>query len=419
MADAAPGPESEDDGASSPLSAMPLWELTRLFLRLGFTAFGGPAAHIALMKEEVVTRRKWLTEAEFLDLLGAVNLIPGPNSTELAIHIGFLRGRWLGLLLAGVCFILPAALIVSVFAWAYVRFGSLPQISGLLYAVKPVVVAVVVQAIWGLVKSAIKTRFLGGIAAGTLVLALLGMDELALLFGAGVLAGSVRWATTERNNFRPLLLMLLIAGAMVGLPTLLTHYTPIAANPATSTGQGVPFGLTPLFLFFLKVGAVLYGSGYVLLAFLRDGLVTRWHWLTEASLLDAVAVGQVTPGPVFTTATFIGYILGGPMGAVLATLGIFLPSFVFVAVSGPLVPRLRKSPLAGAFLDGVNTAALALMAAVIWQIARAALVDGWMVALGLVSAVLLVRFKVNSAWLILGAAALGILLSLTGAHDTR
>jgi chromate transporter len=229
----------------------------------------------------------------------------------------------------------------------------------------------------------------------------------------------VRWATTERNNFRPLLLMLLIAGAMVGLPTLLTYYTPIAANPATSTGQGVPFGLTPLFLFFLKVGAVLYGSGYVLLAFLRDGLVTRWHWLTEASLLDAVAVGQVTPGPVFTTATFIGYILGGPMGAVLATLGIFLPSFVFVAVSGPLVPRLRKSPLAGAFLDGVNTAALALMAAVIWQIARAALVDGWMVALGLVSAVLLVRFKVNSAWLILGAAALGILLSLTGAHDTR
>jgi chromate transporter len=374
------------------------------------------------MKEEVVTRRRWMTEAEFLDLLGATNLIPGPNSTEMAIHIGFLRGRWVGLILAGVCFILPAALIVSAFAWAYIRFGSLPQVAGLLYAVKPVVVAVVVQAIWGLLKPAVKNRALGVLGAIALALALLGVDELLLLFGAGAVAGSVRWATTERisgsgwGGIRPLLVMLLVAGAMVGLPTILTHYLPATAAPNASSVQGMPFGLGPLFLFFLKVGAVLYGSGYVLLAFLRDGLVSRWHWLTEAQLLDAVAVGQVTPGPVFTTATFIGFVLGGPMGALLATLGIFLPSFLFVAVSGPLVPMIRRSPLAGSFLDGVNVAALALMVAVTWEIGRAALVDWLTVVLALASAVLLVRFKMNSAWLILAAAVLGIGAALLGQH---
>jgi chromate transporter len=411
-------PITEPTAAGESTSA---WELARLFLRLGFTAFGGPAAHIALMKEEVVTRRRWLTEAEFLDLLGATNLIPGPNSTEMAIHIGFLRGRWVGLLLAGICFILPAALIVSVFAWVYVRFGSLPQIAGLLYAVKPVVVAVVVQAIGGLLKPAVKNRALGMLGAVVFALALIGVDELLLLFGAGTLAGTLRWATTERKSvgswdgIRPLLVMLLVAGAMVGLPTLLTNYLPATISNA-STVQGVPFGLGPLFLFFLKVGAVLYGSGYVLLAFLRDGLVSRWHWLTEAQLLDAVAVGQVTPGPVFTTATFVGFVLGGPMGAVLATLGIFLPSFLFVAASGPLVPLIRRSPLAGTFLDGVNVAALALMIAVTWEIARAALVDWITVVVALVSAVLLVRFKVNSAWLILGAAVLGIFTAIFGWH---
>lgn len=427
MADAPPDLPAALTGAAAADAAKPTpsstsaGELARLFLRLGFTAFGGPAAHIALMKEEVVVRRRWLTEAEFLDLLGATNLIPGPNSTEMAIHIGFLRGRWIGLLLAGVCFILPAALIVCAFAWVYVRFGALPQVAGLLYAVKPVVVAVVVQAIWGLVKPAIKNQILGVLGAGALVLALLGVDELLLLFGAGALAGTVRWATTERKSvggwggIRPLLVMLLVAGAMVVLPTLLTHNLPVA-TPNASRVQGVPFGLGPLFLFFLKVGAVLYGSGYVLLAFLRDGLVSRWHWLTEAQLLDAVAVGQVTPGPVFTTATFIGFVLGGPQGALLATLGIFLPSFVFVAVSGPLVPLIRRAPLAGAFLDGVNVAALALMIAVTWEIGRAALVDWITVALALVSAVLLVRFKVNSAWLILGAAVLGVLLAFAQHH---
>jgi chromate transporter len=394
-----------------------LGELTRLFLRLGFTAFGGPAAHIAVMKEEVVTRRRWMTDAEFLDLLGATNLIPGPNSTEMAIHIGLRQGGWRGLLLAGCCFILPAVFIVSAFAWAYVHFGSLPPVAGLLYGVKPVIIAVVLQAIWGLLKPAMKTRFLVVLGVAALVLSLLGMDEVMLLFGAGVLAGLMRWAMPPAGMPRPtaygVLGLLLVAAAMVLLPTALTHFWSLSAS-GVDTGHGIPFGLAPLFLFFLKVGSVLYGSGYVLLAFLRDGLVTQWHWLTEAQLLDATAVGQVTPGPVFTTATFIGYVLGGPWAALVATLGIFLPSFVFVAVSGPLVPRLRRSLLAGAFLDGVNVAALALMMAVTWQLGQAALVDVLTVALAVVSAVLLVRYKVNSVWLILLAAVLGILASLAG-----
>jgi chromate transporter len=409
---------SAADAAVTAPSSGALGELTRLFLRLGFTAFGGPAAHIAMMKDEVVIRRRWMTEAQFLDLLGATNLIPGPNSTEMAIHIGFLRGRWAGLFLAGACFILPAVLIVSVFAWAYVRFGSLPEVAAVLYSVKPVIIAVILQAIWGLLKPAVKTRFLVGLGVAALGLALLGIDELLLLFGAGALAGVVRWAVPpQAGESRPsavsLLAMLLVAAAMVLLPTALT-YVGSMASPGDVGSQGPAFGLAPLFLFFLKVGSVLYGSGYVLLAFLRDGLVTQWHWLTEAQLLDATAVGQVTPGPVFTTATFIGYILGGPVAALVATLGIFLPSFVFVALSGPLVPRLRRSVLAGAFLDGVNVAALALMTAVTWQLGRAALEDAVTVGLAVVSAVLLVRYRVNSAWLILGAALLGILLALAG-----
>jgi len=401
-----PDPSAQPDPPPS------LATLAGLFLRLGCTAFGGPAVHIAMMRDEVVDRRRWMTEAEFLDLLGATHLIPGPNSTELAIHIGFQRGRWPGLLLAGVCFILPAALIVAAFAWAYQRFGALPQVAGLLYAVKPVVVAVVLQAIAGLLRPAVKSPAHGLLGAAVLALALLGVDELALLFGAGALVGVTRWATTQATSehaggplarVRPLLGLLLVAAAMIALPSLLTLALP------TATTQS--FGPGPLLLFFLKVGSVLYGSGYVLLAFLRDGLVDQWHWLGEAQLLDAVAVGQVTPGPVFTTATFIGYILGGGPGAALATLGIFLPSFVFVGASAWLVPRIRRSALAGAFLDGVNVAALALMLAVTLQIARAALVDATTVTLALISAAALLRFKLNSAWLIVSAAALGVLLA--------
>ncbi|HET6852715.1 MAG TPA: chromate efflux transporter [Pyrinomonadaceae bacterium] len=376
-------------------SSTSLWDLARLFLKLGTIAFGGPAAHIAMMENEIVRRRNWMTRDEFLDLLGATNLIPGPNSTEMAIHIGHRQRGWPGLLVAGTCFILPAALIVTAFAWAYVTYGSLPQVAGVLYGVKPVIIAVVLDALWSLGRAAIKTVFLGAIVVAGVILTFLGIHELLVLLGAGVITGFgrliLRQIRSGRNAFvlkSPIALLLQVSGA--------------------ATTQ---FGLWPLFLFFLKVGAVLYGSGYVLLAFIRADLVERWHWLTETQLLDAIAVGQVTPGPVFTTATFIGYVLAGTKGAIVSTVGIFLPAFVFVALSGPLVPRIRKSATAGAFLDGVNAAALALMLVVTYQLARAAVVDLPTIGLALVSAILLLVFRVNSAWLILGGAIVGWFLS--------
>jgi chromate transporter len=366
-----------------------LAELALLFARLGATAFGGPAAHIALMRDEVVRRRQWLSEERFLDLLGATNLIPGPNSTEMAIHIGWERRRWSGLVVAGLAFILPAMLLTAVFGWAYVRFGSLPSAGWLLYGVKPVILGVVVQAIWGLAPRAARTAGLRVLAALSAVLAIWGINELALLFGSGalaVLASRAARRAQTRGAFRPL------------LPVL-----PLAVGAGALSGVTLP----SLFWVFFKIGSVLFGSGYVLLAFLRADLVQRLGWLTEAQLIDAIAVGQVTPGPVFTTATFIGYVLAGPSGALVATAGIFLPAFIFVALSGPLVPRLRASPLAGAFLDGVNVASLALMAVVTLQLGRAALVDVPTVALAGLSALLLVRFQPNATWLVLGGAAAG------------
>ena len=349
-----------------------------------------------MMEDEVVRRRGWLTHDEFLDLLGATNLIPGPNSTELAIHIGHRQAGWPGLLVAGVSFILPAVLIVAAFAWAYVRYGSLPQVAGVLYGVKPVIIAVVLQALWSLSRTAIKTKLLALVALAAVVLSFLGVHELLVLFGAGLIVGLTRMIPRHIRSGSKLLL-------------------PISASPVAlfwqvSTAAATPFGLWPLFLFFVKVGAVLYGSGYVLLAFIRADLVERWHWLTETQLLDAIAVGQVTPGPVFTTATFIGYVLGGTQGALVATLGIFLPAFFFVAVSGPLVPRIRQSPTAGAFLDGVNAAALALMFVVTYELGRAAIVDLTTIILAVISAIILFRFRLNSAWLILGGAVIGLLL---------
>ena len=360
-----------------------------MFLRLGATAFGGPAAHIAMMQDEVVERRKWMTREEFLDLLGAANLIPGPNSTELAIHVGHRQRGWPGLLIAGVSFILPAMVIVTLFAWAYVRYGSLPQVSGILYGVKPVIIAIVLQALWALGRTAIKTKILAAVfVAGSLV-TILGFHELLVLFLGGLVIATPALVRQRRT---------LRGSGLVSLALIVAE-----AGPAT-------FGMWWLFLFFLKVGSVLYGSGYVLLAFIRADLVERWHWLTEAQLLDAIAVGQVTPGPVFTTATFIGYVLGGFKGSVVATVGIFLPAFVFVALSGPLVPRIRRSPIAGAFLDGVNAAALSLMLIVTYQLARAALVDLTTVLLAIASAAIILRFKFKSAWLVLGGAIVGWLL---------
>ncbi len=361
-----------------------LRELAFVFLRLGIIGFGGPAAHIAMMEEEIVRRRQWLTREKFLDLLGATNLIPGPNSTEMAIHIGHVRAGWVGLIVAGSCFILPAMLIVLGCAWAYVEFGQLPQVQSILYGVKPVIIAIVVQALWSLTRTAVKNSLLAVIGVTAIVAVFFGANELLVLLVAGALAAG--W----KQKQMPLC-----------LPGMLGTISPAAGAAA--------FGLWPLFLFFLKIGSVLFGSGYVLLAFLRADLVERWHWLTETQLLDAIAIGQVTPGPVFTTATFIGYILGGTPAAIVATIGIFLPAFVFVAISGPLIPKIRQSPSAGAFLDGVNVGSLALMLMVTCQLARTALVDWSTLGLAALSAAVLIGFRLNSAWLVLVGVMVGLL----------
>jgi chromate transporter len=392
-------PQSEPSrGARSQRHA--LAELARLFLKLGTTSFGGPAAHIAMMEDEVVKRRRWLTREEFLDLLGATNLIPGPNSTELAIHIGHARAGWLGILVAGTSFILPATLIVTGCAWAYVRLGRLPEVAGILYGVKPVVIAVVLQALWRLGRTAIRGSGLGVLAVGAAGANALGVDELAVLGGAALVAGAAYGMRAPSQRVPP--------AAGIGGLLVLAQFVARPALAAAGAGTASAVSLPSLFAFFVKVGSVLFGSGYVLLAFLRGGLVHDRGWLTESQLLDAVAIGQVTPGPVFTTATFIGYVLAGGPGAAAATVGIFLPAFVFVAVSGPLVPRLRRSPLAAAVLDGVNAASLALMGVVTAQLAASALVDGVTVALAVASAVCLLGFRVNSSWLVLAGALVGL-----------
>jgi chromate transporter len=386
-----------------------LLDLAGLFFKLGTIAFGGPAAHIAMMEGEVVRRRRWLTREEFLDYLGATNLIPGPNSTELAIHIGYARAGWPGLLVAGACFILPAALIVGVIAWAYVEYGKMPEVNGILYGVKPVVIAVIVQALYGLARTALKTRALTLLGAAAVFAGALGVHELLILFGAGlIMAISRAWFAHAVHS--PALLLPEVARQW--RRTGRADWS-IAAVSGAPLAVAAPFGLWPLFWVFAKIGAVLFGSGYVLLAFLRADLVERLGWLTERQLLDAVAVGQVTPGPVFTTATFIGYVLGSAPGAVVATVGIFLPAFIFVALSGPLVPRLRRSRTAAAVLDGVTVASLALMAVVTWQLGQAALVDWLTLALAGLSAVLLLRFRVNSAWLVLGGALAGLMMKVS------
>ncbi|HKD65692.1 MAG TPA: chromate efflux transporter [Candidatus Binataceae bacterium] len=374
-----------------------LSEIARSFLRLGVTAFGGPAAHIAMMEDEFVRRREWLSRDQFLDMLGATNLIPGPNSTEMAIHIGHQRAGWKGLMMGGVCFIAPAMAIVLLAAWAYVRFGSLPQVQGIMYGIKPVIIAVVIQALWRLFPAAVKSGFLGAVGSAATVAALLRVNVLVVLFGAGVIAAAAAW--TRRSDSQPTL--------GVKWPSVL----PALKTAGIAAPAAAAFSMMGLFLFFLKVGSVLYGSGYVLLAFLQADLVDRLHWLTQSQLLDAIAVGQVTPGPVFTTATFIGYLLGGTTGSIVATVGIFVPSFIFVAASRPLIPRIRRSRIAGAFLDGVNVGALALMAAVTLQLSQAALVDVTTVLIGAISAVLLLWSRINSAWLILAGGLMGLAVS--------
>ncbi len=369
-------------------------------LKLGFTAFGGPAAHVAMLRQEVVTRRGWVTDAQFLDWLGAVNLIPGPNSTEMVMHVGLHRAGWRGLMAAGLGFIAPAAGITLALAWAYVRFGSRPDAGWLLSGVKPVIIAVVGHAIYGLARAAFKSWISVAVALTVVALYAAGLNEIGLLFGGAVLGailtrGLERGAFPKTSSLMPWPLLLLGSSAGTG-----------AALSGVTLG-GVFWG-------FLKIGTLLYGSGYVLLAFLRSEFVTRLGWLTERQLLDAVAVGQFTPGPLFSSATFVGYVIAGLPGAALATIAIFGPAFGFVGLTGALVPRLRANRWTGALLDGINAAALGLMAGVTLELGRAALVDGLTVSLALISLAILVRFKFNSVWLVLGGGLVGWLRGFVG-----
>ncbi len=383
-----------------------LGEIALVFLKLGTIAFGGPPAHLAMMEEEFVRRRRWITEADFLDRLATANLIPGPNSTEVAIFIGHLKRGWRGLIVAGCCFIIPAASIVLAIAWSYVRFGALPQVEGVLSAIKPAVVAIVIQALVKLGRTGVRTVPLAVIAAMAAVLSFLGVGPVRVLVFAGLASAAVWWTNNRLSGAN--LLSIGLRKPMtfglhkVGLPKI------IAAVMASAALAGAyPARLERLFLSFLKIGAVMFGSGYVLLAFLQTEFVEHLHWLTEKQLLDAVAVGQFTPGPLSATATFIGYIVAGWRGAVVATVGIFLPGFVLVALSGPLLPRLRRSAGVAAALDGVVAGSLALMAVVAWQLGRASIVSWATLLIFVVSLVALLRFRVNSAWVIAAAAVVG------------
>ncbi len=367
-------------------------EVAQVFLKLGTLAFGGPAAHIGMMRDEVVRRRQWLSDQQFLDLLGAANLIPGPNSTEMAILLGAQRAGGRGLIIGGASFIVPAMLIVSAFAWLYVQFGSLPQIEWLLYGVKPVMVAIILQAVWELGKKAIKGPLTLGVGAGALLLYALGASEIPLLLAGGLLVMFIQ--NRRRLRLRGVSNLALIVGS------------PLATLAQT---EGMPFSYAQLFWSFFKIGAMLYGSGYVLIAFMQTEFVQNLGWLTSQQLLDAIVIGQITPGPLFTSATFVGFVLGGVPGAIVATLGIFLPSFILVALVRPLVPRLRQSPWFGALLDGVNVVSLALIVGVTFGLARVSLIDLLTIGIAALTLIVLLRFKINSTWLVLAGASIGFL----------
>jgi chromate transporter len=365
-----------------------LKELARLFTKLGLTAFGGPAAHIAMMQREVVDKRRWMDHAHFLDLIGATNLIPGPNSTEMAIHIGHERGGWKGLLVAGCCFIVPAVLITGVIAWLYQRYGQLPQVRPFIYGIKPAIIAIILAAVFPLAKKALKTVELGVIGVLALAASLVGLNEIVVLFGAGLvvlLLGLVRRPGQTLNSVWPALML------------DISFFS--AAN-------------LRIFLVFLKIGAILYGSGYMLFAFLDSELVAR-GLLERTQLVDAIAVGQLTPGPVFSSVTFIGWQMNGLAGAVMATVAVFLPSFLFVALLNPLVPRMRRSKLFSAFLDGVNAASVAIIVTVCIAFGRETVTDWRTILIAVLSLVVTFGFrKVNTAFVVLGSALTGYVLLL-------
>lgn len=401
-------PEAEDDQQeqepifyrllSPKQQSQRLRELAAVFLKLGMIAFGGPAAHIAMMDDEVVKRRQWMSRENLLDLIGVTNLLPGPNSTELAIHIGYERAGWRGLLIAGSCFILPAMLIVWLLAALYVQFQTIPQLQWLLYGIKPVIIAIVLQALWKLGRKAAKD--IPTIVAGIIAIAgyFAGFNEILLLILLGIAVMLVKNWRRKKNSVGAFLLPVLGPFAQVG--------------SATATVTSISW--ISIFLFFLKIGCVLYGSGYVLLAFLQRDLVERNQWLTSQQLLDAVAIGQFTPGPVFTTATFVGYLLAGNAGAIAGTIGIFLPAFLLVWIVNPWVPKLRQSPWVSSLLDGVNAASLGLMAAVVYTLGQAALVDWLTIGLAVLSAIAVFRYQINSAWLVLAGGLIGFIFYALG-----
>ena len=374
-----------------------LWDLAVVFSKLGAIAFGGPAAHIAQIEREVVQQRQWLSREKLLDLLSISNLIPGPNSTELVIHVGLEQAGVLGAIVAGASFIIPAMLLVWGLAVVYVEYQTVPAVGWLLYGVKPVIIAIIVQALWKLGKSALKD--IPTWSVGILVLALyfLRINEIALMLGAGLVVSLVHNLKFNKSN--------------KFLPSIFFPFSFFPFPLATIATEAHPKTWTAVFLSFLKIGSVLYGGGYVLLAFVQQEFVDRTHWLTSQQLLDAVAIGQFTPGPLFTTATFIGYLVAGNLGAIAGTIGIFLPAFILVPLINPFVAKLRKSTWTAGFLDGVNAASIGLMAAVAWELGRGTLVDIWTIVVAIASLIILLKFpKVNSAWLVIAGAAIGWLL---------
>ena len=374
-----------------------LGEIAVVFLKLGLTAFGGPATAVAMMRQEFVLKRKWLSEEEFLDFWGISNLIPGPNATELAMYIGRKHAGWPGLVVGGIFYIVPAMLMVMALAWAYVQFGSLPALDGILSGIKPVVVAILVSALVGMLKPRLRKTLGLVIAAAVFLAYLLGVGPLPLLLAGGAVMGLVVYFKNKKKQ---------PPNVSVWAPWFL-----FLGRGATSPGA---FNLWRLVWVFLKAGALMYGSGYVLLAFIQDDLVDKLGWLSQAQLVDAIAVGQVTPGPLATTATFVGYLMGGVPAALLATLAMFLPGFLFAALTHPLLVKLRESDRARSFLDGVVFAALGLMAGITWQIGWAALIDPISIGVALVALFLLLRYELPAPWLILGGAVVGVVRVLIG-----
>ena len=379
----------------------PIWEVSLIFLKLGILAFGGPAAHIAMMENEFVQKRQWLDRTRFLELVGASNLIPGPTSTELAIYLGYLRAGWPGLILAGTFFILPAMVIVLLLARVYVYYGTLPQVALVLYGIKPVIIAIIIQAVWKLGKAAVKDAP-GALTSGlALVLSFLALNPLLVLITSGMFVIAIKRLEKLKAN-------------MIIIPISLLATISMTTNQVAQSSTVVKLSMTAMFLIFLKIGAIVYGSGYVLLPFLWTDFVQNYQVLTSQQLLDAVAIGQFTPGPVFTTATFIGYIIAGIPGAIISTIAIFLPSFIFVPFINAFLGKIKTSVVASDFLGGVIVASLALMVSVTWTLTFSSIVDWMTGVIAVVSVIAIFKYNLNTSWLIVVGGLIGLFKFFTG-----